>query len=169
MTRAEDVSVRYGPDHPDETYVAHTFAERSFDTGEVLLNYAVAGDASRPALLLIPGQTESWWGYEQAMPLLAEHFQVFAVDLRGPGYSDLVLHVNQMPQGRVQATNGNGQWYHLRVEVHGDQCAVLVDGKEVIRKKVKSSPPSGRIALPAYTGGVGQCTVYYDNIVVTRL
>ena len=79
--------MRYGPDHPDETYVAHTFAERSFDTGEVLLNYAVAGDASRPALLLIPGQTESWWGYEQAMPLLAEHFQVFAVDLRGQGRS----------------------------------------------------------------------------------
>ena len=40
-----------------------------------------------PALLLIPGQTESWWGYEAAMPLLAEHFQVFAVDLRGQGRS----------------------------------------------------------------------------------
>ena len=40
-----------------------------------------------PALLLIPGQTESWWGYEEAMPRLAEHFQVFAVDLRGQGRS----------------------------------------------------------------------------------
>ena len=28
---------------------------------------------------------------------------------------------------------------------------------------------NGAIALPAYTGGVGQCTVYYDNIVVTRI
>ena len=45
------------------------------------------GDPSSPALLLIPGQTESWWGYEAAMPLLAEHFQVFAVDLRGQGRS----------------------------------------------------------------------------------
>ena len=50
------------------------------------MNYAVAGDR-RPALLLIPGQTESWWGYEAAMPLLAERFQVFAVDLRGQGRS----------------------------------------------------------------------------------
>ena len=30
-------------------------------------------DASRPALLLIPGQTESWWGYEKALALLGEH------------------------------------------------------------------------------------------------
>ena len=51
------------------------------------MNYATAGDPSSPALLLIPGQTESWWGYEAAMPLLAEHFQVFAVDLRGQGRS----------------------------------------------------------------------------------
>jgi len=92
------------------------------------------------------------------------------VDLRGPGYSDLILHVNQMPQGRVAATNGNGQWYHLRVEVRGTECAAFVNRTEVIRKRMKGTlPPKGRIALPAYTGGVGQCTVYYDNIVVTRL
>ena len=51
------------------------------------MNYATAGDPSSPALLLIPGQTESWWGYEAAMPRLAEHFEVFAVDLRGQGRS----------------------------------------------------------------------------------
>ena len=51
------------------------------------MNYATAGDPSSPALLLIPGQTESWWGYEAAMPLLAERFQVFAVDLRGQSRS----------------------------------------------------------------------------------
>jgi pimeloyl-ACP methyl ester carboxylesterase len=51
------------------------------------MNYATAGDAESPALLLVPAQTESWWGYEQAMPLLAEHFQVYAVDLRGQGRS----------------------------------------------------------------------------------
>jgi pimeloyl-ACP methyl ester carboxylesterase len=51
------------------------------------MNYAVAGDPASPALLLIPGQTESWWGYEQAMELLQKHFQCFAVDLRGQGRS----------------------------------------------------------------------------------
>ena len=78
---------RYGPHNPGETYVAHAIAEQLVDLGEVQMNYATVGDAASPALLLIPGQTESWWGYEAAMPLLAEHFQVFAVDLRGQGRS----------------------------------------------------------------------------------
>jgi pimeloyl-ACP methyl ester carboxylesterase len=77
----------FGPHRPEATYVAHTFPERTFDSGEVSMNYAVAGTPDKPALLLIPGQTESWWGYEQAMTLLAEHFQAFAVDLRGQGRS----------------------------------------------------------------------------------
>lgn len=78
---------RFGPHNPDETYVPHPFSERLADLGEVQLNYASVGDASKPALLLIPGQTESWWGYEGALPLLAEHFHAHAVDLRGQGRS----------------------------------------------------------------------------------
>ena len=78
---------RYGPHNPAETYVEHAFPEQLADLGEVRMNYATAGDASSPALLLVPGQTESWWGYEAAMPRLAEHFQVFAVDPRGQGRS----------------------------------------------------------------------------------
>jgi pimeloyl-ACP methyl ester carboxylesterase len=77
----------FGPHRPDATYVPHAFPERTFDTGEVELNYALAGRDDLPALLLVPGQTESWWGYERALPLLAEHFQAFAVDLRGQGRS----------------------------------------------------------------------------------
>ena len=79
--------MKYGPEYAAETYVAHAFEERVFDTGEVLLNHGVAGSAKNPALLLIPGQSESWWGFEKAMGLLQEHFQVFAVDLRGQGRS----------------------------------------------------------------------------------
>jgi pimeloyl-ACP methyl ester carboxylesterase len=78
---------RYGPHNPDETYVAHGYPEQLFDTGEVKLNYATAGAASNPALLLVPGQTESWWGYEAAMGLLQDRFQLFAIDLRGQGRS----------------------------------------------------------------------------------
>jgi pimeloyl-ACP methyl ester carboxylesterase len=78
---------RYGPHNPDETYVAHNYPEALFDTGEVRLNYAMAGEASKPAVLLVPGQTESWWGYEAAMDLLKDRFQLFAVDLRGQGRS----------------------------------------------------------------------------------
>ncbi|HEY5009152.1 MAG TPA: alpha/beta hydrolase [Caulobacteraceae bacterium] len=78
---------RYGPHNPDETYVSHAYPEQLFDTGEVQLNYATAGEASKPALLLVPGQTESWWGYEAAIGLLKDRFQIFAVDLRGQGRS----------------------------------------------------------------------------------
>ena len=78
----------FGPHAPADTYVAHEYEEQLFDTGEVEINYVDRGDASDPpALLLIPGQTESWWGYEQALGLLGEHFQAFAVDLRGQGRS----------------------------------------------------------------------------------
>ncbi|GLZ47828.1 alpha/beta hydrolase [Actinomycetospora sp. NBRC 106375] len=70
-----------------DVFVPHGFDEQTVDLGEVRMNYATAGEESSPALLLIPGQSESWWGYEAAMPLLAEHFRVYAVDLRGQGRS----------------------------------------------------------------------------------
>ncbi len=82
-----DHRARYGPHNPSETYLARDIPEHLVDLGEVQMNYVTAGGASSPALLLIPGQTESWWGYEAVIPLLAEQFQVFAVDLRGQGRS----------------------------------------------------------------------------------
>ncbi len=63
------------------------FPEFLFDTGDAVINYATTGSPDKPALVLIPGQMESWWGYAKAMKLLAEHFQVFAIDLRGQGKS----------------------------------------------------------------------------------
>lgn len=73
-------------DHP-EIFSEHAFPEQIVDLGEIRMNYAVAGDPANPAVLLIPGQTESWWGYEEAMGLLAEKYYVYAVDLRGQGRS----------------------------------------------------------------------------------
>jgi pimeloyl-ACP methyl ester carboxylesterase len=69
------------------TFIPHAYDEHIVDLGEVRLNYAALGEPGQPALLLVPGQSESWWGYEQAMPLLAENFRVYAVDLRGQGRS----------------------------------------------------------------------------------
>jgi pimeloyl-ACP methyl ester carboxylesterase len=76
-------------DHP-ELFVSHGFEEHLVDLGEVRLNYATAGSPDHPALLLIPAQTESWWGYEAAMRLLADRYQVYAVDLRGQGRPAIV-------------------------------------------------------------------------------
>jgi pimeloyl-ACP methyl ester carboxylesterase len=82
-----DFRGRFGPHNPAETYVAHDIAEHTVDLGEIEMNYAMLGDAGAPALLLVPGQTESWWGYQGVMPRLAERCCVFAVDLRGQGRS----------------------------------------------------------------------------------
>jgi pimeloyl-ACP methyl ester carboxylesterase len=75
---------RYGP---ADTFAPRDFPEHRFDTGEITLNYAVAGSDDKPALLLIPSQAESWWGYEASMHLLQHDFHCYAVDLRGQGRS----------------------------------------------------------------------------------
>jgi pimeloyl-ACP methyl ester carboxylesterase len=81
------VTYHFGPDYPNETYVPHGYAEHTVDLGEVVMNYAMTGPEAAPTLLLIPGQTESWWGYESAMRLLEANFCTYAVDLRGQGRS----------------------------------------------------------------------------------
>ncbi|MGV9678502.1 alpha/beta fold hydrolase [Nocardia sp. NPDC003482] len=73
-------------DHSD-IFVDHAYAEHIVDLGEIRMNYAVAGDPSAPAMLLIPAQTDSWWSYEAAMGLLSDRYQAYAVDLRGQGRS----------------------------------------------------------------------------------
>ncbi|MFF7888345.1 alpha/beta fold hydrolase [Streptomyces sp. NPDC020794] len=70
-----------------EIYVSHGYPEQTVDLDEIRMNYAEAGDPELPAMPLIPAQTESWWGYEAAMRLLADRYQVYAVDLRGQGRS----------------------------------------------------------------------------------
>jgi pimeloyl-ACP methyl ester carboxylesterase len=70
-----------------DLFVPHAYPEQLVDLGEIRMNYAITGAAGGSALLLVPGQTESWWGYEAAMAHLGEHFEVFAVDLRGQGRS----------------------------------------------------------------------------------
>ena len=70
-----------------DVFVKHAYPELTVNLGEVVMNYVVSGRTTSPALLLIPGQTESWWGFEKAIALLDKEFQVFAVDLRGQGRS----------------------------------------------------------------------------------
>lgn len=100
------------------------------------------------------------------------------VDVRGGTYQDVVMYQGQWPMGRANVTNANGTWNHLRVEARGNRFRVFVngeqrldrtDGRAEARGDARAARNFGRIALPAYTGGVGQCTVYYDNVVVTAL
>jgi hypothetical protein len=92
------------------------------------------------------------------------------VDLRGPGYQDVLLHRREWPLGKASAVNGNAVWHHLRVETFGARVRVFVNGElKIDRGDSRVSTGSGRIALAGYTGGVGEATVYYDNVVVTLL
>lgn len=92
------------------------------------------------------------------------------VDLRGPGYQDLLLHRRERPLGKVRAINANATWHHLRVEARDNGYRVWLNGTLMIEKvDSRRSRPRGGIALAAYTGGVGECTLYYDNVVVTAL
>jgi pimeloyl-ACP methyl ester carboxylesterase len=60
--------------------------EKSFDAGEVVINYA-EGPPNGPAILFIHGITGNWRGFLPIMPSLTMRWQVFAVDLRGHGKS----------------------------------------------------------------------------------
>src|SRR5690242_7625765 len=68
-----------------EIFKPRDFPEHIVDLGEIRMNYAVAGSPASPALLLIPGQSSSWWSYQTMMHMLADSYQVYAVDLRGQG------------------------------------------------------------------------------------
>jgi hypothetical protein len=93
-----------------------------------------------------------------------------AVDMRGPGYHDVLLQHGFRVLGRVSVVNGNASWHHLRVEARGHRYRVFINGALVIDKlDSRETSPAGGIALPAYTGGVAECTVYYDNVIVTAL
>ena len=109
-------------------------------------------------------------GVDKGVVVRVEKESGIGVDLRGPGYQDVLLHRKEWPLGRARVANANGVWHHVRVEARGHRYRVWVDQKLVLdREDGKRSRPRGRIALAAYTGGVGECTVYYDNVVVTTL
>jgi hypothetical protein len=93
-----------------------------------------------------------------------------AVDLRGSSYQDVLLQRREWPLAKADVTNANGQWQHLRVECRGRRYRVWVNDTVLIDKEdSRKARTTGGIALAAYTGGVGECTLYYDNIVVTSL
>lgn len=60
--------------------------EKSFDTGEVMLNYAEGPD-NGPPLLFIHGALGRWEDFTGYIPQFTDHFHVYAIDTRGRGKS----------------------------------------------------------------------------------
>lgn len=109
-------------------------------------------------------------GVDKGVAVRVRNDQGIGVDLRGGTYQDLVVYQGVIPLGRVRSLNVDGAWHHLRVELRGMHVRVLVNGDVTLERDARAfMAPRGGIALPAYTGGVAQCTVYYDNVVVTPL
>ncbi len=109
-------------------------------------------------------------GVDKGVVVRVEEESGIGVDLRGPGYQDVLLHRREWKMGRADVHNANGVWHHVRIEARGHRYRVWVDDALLIdREDPRRARPRGRIALAAYTGGTGQCTVYYDNVIVTSL
>jgi len=63
--------------------------EKSFDTGEVVLNYAEGPDKG-PPLLLLHGWTDRWQDFLPIIPTLSVRWHIYALDFRGHGKSGRV-------------------------------------------------------------------------------
>jgi hypothetical protein len=109
-------------------------------------------------------------GVDKGVIVRVEGESGIGVDLRGQAYQDVLLHRREWPLGKTSVTNANGVWHRLRIEAEGHRYRVFVNGQLALDRRDKAEArPRGRIALPAYTGGGGECTVYYDNVIVTPL
>ena len=107
-------------------------------------------------------------GVDKGIVVRAEGNSGIGVDLRGGIYQDVVMYAGKWPLGKSAVVNANGTWNHIRIEARGSRYTVTVNGElKIVRTDQRRE--QGRIALPAYTGGAGQCTVYYDNVIVTAL
>jgi len=62
------------------------FQEKSFDTGEIMLNYA-EGPKSGSPMVMLHGGSVSWENLKPILTPLSEHWHIYAVDLRGHGKS----------------------------------------------------------------------------------
>ena len=71
--------------------------ERTFDTGEVLLNYA-EGPAHGPPLVLLHGLGRRWQVFLPVIPALSLRWHIFAPDLRGHGKSSHLARGYRGPQ-----------------------------------------------------------------------
>jgi hypothetical protein len=109
-------------------------------------------------------------GVDKGVAVRVQGENGIGVDLRGGEYQDVLLYRRELPLGHAKAPNQDLHWHHLRVEARGNRYSVLVDGKLVLTGHDKlPGYRHGRIALPAYSGGLGLCSVCYANVVVTTL
>jgi hypothetical protein len=107
-------------------------------------------------------------GVDKGIAVRVSGHHGIGIDLRGTGYHDVLLYRGHSAIARASAPNANNQPHHLRIEAEGTRYRVYVDGELKIDCN-DSSLNKGKVALAAYTGGAGECEVWFDHVVVTRL
>ena len=92
------------------------------------------------------------------------------IDLRSNRYMDILMYRGYEHWARASIPNRNGVWYHVRIEARRNRYRVFVNDTPTIDFTDESnSRPRGRIALAAYTGGVAECEILFDNVEVRAL
>ncbi len=117
--------------------------EKSFDTGELTLNYA-EGPPTGPPLVLLHGLTSHWQTWQAMLSQLTPRWHVYALDLRGHGASgrvanryqladyawDVVAFLRHLPEPAVVMGHSLGAATALAVAAAcptGTRAAVLLD------------------------------------------
>ncbi len=65
---------------------AFMLTEKTFDTGEIVINFA-EGEAAGPPLVMLHGSTLRWQSFGDLIPVLEQSWHIYACDLRGHGKS----------------------------------------------------------------------------------
>ncbi|MGI6245547.1 MAG: alpha/beta fold hydrolase [Pseudochelatococcus sp.] len=74
-----------------------SFSQGFIDAGGYRTRYLRAGDSSKPALVLLHGVTGHAEAYVRNLAAHGEHFDVWAIDLIGHGYSSKPAHPLEIP------------------------------------------------------------------------
>jgi pimeloyl-ACP methyl ester carboxylesterase len=64
------------------------FCQKWIDAGGVSTRYVQAGSSDAPALIMLPGTGGSWETYCANLEAHSQHFNCFAIDFAGSGFSD---------------------------------------------------------------------------------
>ena len=128
------------------------------------LSLAEQGDRSRPALVLLPGPTDSWWSYEPVLERLPPSIRAVAVSQRGHGDSD-------KPATGYRVEDYAADVPHL-LDALGIERAVLAghSGSCLVARRVAMDRP-GRVAAlvleasPTTLRGDAALTVFVESTV----
>lgn len=73
------------------------FEQKWVQAGGISTRYARAGQPGAPAVIMLHGTAGSWEGFASNLGPLSRHFECFAIDMVGSGFSDKPDHDYEIP------------------------------------------------------------------------